>query len=199
MKRLVKLIKPTKLLLVLVVGIVILGVVFTALNRPKSYQSSMPDMAMMGTMTQKFNYLSTHGNSNCSDKFYQSISSMSDSQMIQGSCCSKMDLSKYEKQVAGLKKYASISQIPPDPYNVPASLAKQALVYNQTITLTVDEQKILDEGVANSPEKGYCCCKCWRWHVYEGISEYLVRNQHFTAQQITDVLTNSDGCGGGDA
>lgn len=149
-------------------------------------------------LEEKFNYLSSHGNSSCSGDFYNSIPQMSDNQRLQGSCCSPMVLSKYEEQIEGIKKYKDIPQIPSDPYDIPAKLAKELLNYAKTITPTADEQIILDKAVADSPEKGYCCCKCWRWYVYEGLSKYLVRNQHFTSQQITDVLANSDGCGGSD-
>ncbi len=147
----------------------------------------------------KFQLLSSQGNSSCSQDFRSSILSMPDDKRLQGSCCSPMVFTKYKEQVAGLKKYTDVPEVPSDPYDIPASLAKKLLEYDTSITPTTDEQKILDKAVADSPEKGYCCCKCWRWYVYEGLSKYLVREKHFTSEQITDILANSDGCGGSDS
>lgn len=147
-------------------------------------------------LERKFAFLSTHGNSNCSLAFMNSILSMTDDQRLQGSCCSPMVLERYKEQTEGLQKYSGVALIPPDPYDISASLAKKLLESNTPITPTFDEQSVLDQAVADSDEKGYCCCQCWRWYVYEGLSKYLVRNERFTAQQIADVLNNSDGCGG---
>lgn len=144
----------------------------------------------------KFDYLSTHGNSNCSTQFLNSIPNMSDDQRLQGSCCSPMAFERYAEQIEGLGNYSSISSIPTDPYDIPVSLAKQLLKYNSSIQPDPQEQAILEEAVAASAENGYCCCRCWRWSVYEGLSKYLVRDERFTVTQITDVLDNSDGCGG---
>lgn len=182
-------------------GLVLLSVLIIGLFFGNAYLNSKTgnsSNSQAGTPAQqtKFAYLSTHGNSSCSGDFLTSIPTMSDSQRLQGSCCSPMVLSKYVEQVNNLKKYSAISVIPADPYDIPAKLAKQLLSYDNTITPTASEQKILDAAVAASPEKGYCCCKCWRWYVYEGLSKYLVHAKHFSAKQITDVLANSDGCGG---
>ncbi len=177
-------------------SILIMGLLFgnTYLNSKTGNSSNQ----QAGTSSQqaKFAYLSTHGNSSCSNDFLTSIPTMNDNQRLQGSCCSPMVLGKYVEQVNNLKKYSAISVIPADPYDIPAKQAKQLLVYDNTINPTASEQKILDAAVAASPEKGYCCCKCWRWYVYEGLSKYLVHVKHFSAKQITDVLANSDGCGG---
>ncbi len=175
--------------LLLTIGLIVANAYISTKARTTS---SADDPALQ----KKFAYLSTHGSSSCSGNFLQSIPAMTDNQRLQGSCCSPMVFSKYKEQITGLKKYADVALIPSDPYDIPASLAKKLLEYDKTITPTVDEQKVLDKAVADSPEKGYCCCKCWRWYVYEGLSKYLVKEKHFTAQQITDVLANSDGCGG---
>ncbi|MBI3485484.1 hypothetical protein HY025_00910 [Candidatus Daviesbacteria bacterium] len=159
------------------------------LSQPKPITASNP-------LEQKFQLLSTQGNSSCSQQFTSSISNMSDGQHIQGSCCSKMIFSRYKEQVQGLRKYQDIPQIPSDPYDIPASLAKELLNYDNTLTLTQDEQKVLDDALPKTNEKGYCCCRCWRWYVYEGLSKYLVKSYHFTSNQIVDLLNNSDGCGG---
>lgn len=144
----------------------------------------------------RFDYLSTHGNSNCSNQFLASIPSMPDSMMLQGSCCAPMDYNTYVSQITALRKYQSTSEIPSDPYNIPAKLAKQLLGFDQSITLTAAEQAVLDDAVPRTKEQGFCCCQCWRWYTFEGMSKYLVQNYGFTADQIVDVLNNLDGCGG---
>lgn len=149
-------------------------------------------------LTARFNYLAKNGNTNCSKTFTESISSMPDDTHLQGSCCSPMNLQHYIEQVNGLKKYKDIPEIPSDPYDIPANLAKELLTYNQTIKPTAEEQKILDQGAMGSDEKGFCCCKCWRWDVHEGMSKFLVRNYHFTSKQISELLDLQDGCGGGE-
>lgn len=197
---------PNKVGIYTAVGVVVLVGFFFFLGskinvtseRNRNIQSAppTPQENMADPLYPKFKLLSANGNSSCSSNFSDSIPSMPDAQRLQGSCCSPMVFSKYKDQVAGLKKYSDVVEIPSDPYDIPASLAKQLLEYDKTITPTADEQITLDKAVADSPEKGYCCCKCWRWYVYEGLSKYLVREKHFTSGQITDILANSDGCGG---
>lgn len=143
----------------------------------------------------KFTELSKNGNSACSGTFKDSITSMADDERIMGSCCSPMSLHRYIEQVEGLKKYANIPEIPPDPYDINAGLAKKMQAYYNT-ELTVEEQKAYDYAIASSMEKGPCCCKCWRWYVYGGLAKYLIKNYNFTGEQITEVWNLSDGCGG---
>lgn len=146
-------------------------------------------------LAAKFDYLSTHGNSSCSSSFQQSIPQMLDNARLQGSCCSPMNWNKYKEQIEGLKKYSDISDIPQDPYDIEAGLAKKLMAhYNDQ--LTVQQQQVYDFAMQNSNEKGPCCCKCWRWFVYGGLAKILIQNHGFTGQQITDVWNLSDGCGG---
>lgn len=146
-------------------------------------------------IADKFEYLSKNGNSSCSASFKDSILTMTDGEKLRGSCCSPMNLERYSEQTEGLKKYANIPEIPPDPYDVEVSLAKKFITYYDE-PLTVDEQKSYDYAMANSHEKGPCCCKCWRWFVYGGLGKYLIKNYHFTGEQVTDIWNLSDGCGG---
>src|SRR3989338_471806 len=77
-------------------------------------------------LAAKFEYLSQNGNSSCSASFRQSIASgTTGSERLQGSCCSAMDPHRYAEQVDGLKKYADIPEIPPDPYDIDAKLAQE--------------------------------------------------------------------------
>ncbi len=146
-------------------------------------------------ITQRFEHLSTSGNSNCSRAFLESIASMPSVARLQGSCCSPMTLHRYSEQLKGLKKYADYSEIPPDPYDVPAGLA-QASIAAYEMELTPEEQKAYDYAMENSEEGGPCCCQCWRWHNYGGLAKLLIRNRGFTGEQVTEVWNLSDGCGG---
>jgi hypothetical protein len=148
-------------------------------------------------MAAKFDYLSQNGNSSCSANFQKSIPEMADADHIRGSCCSPMSMHRYSEQVEGLKKYVSIKEIPPDPYDIEAGLAKKLMSYYE-MELTPDEQTAYHYAMANSHEKGPCCCKCWRWYVYGGLGKYLIRNYGFTGEQLTEVWDLSDGCGGDD-
>jgi hypothetical protein len=146
-------------------------------------------------LAEKFDYLSKNGNSSCSTAFRESISSMPDTARIIGSCCSPMSWHRYSEQVEGLKKYRNIPEIPPDPYDIEASLAKRLMSYYD-MELTPEEQTAYDYAMENSHEKGPCCCKCWRWYVYGGLGKYLIRNYKFTGEQVAEVWNLSDGCGG---
>lgn len=146
-------------------------------------------------LAAKFDYLSKNGNSSCSSAFRDSIASMPDNVRLQGSCCSPMSAHRYSEQVEGLKKYQNIVEIPPDPYDIEAGLAKKLMSYYD-MQLSTEEQKAYDYSMQNSDEKGPCCCKCWRWFVYGGLGRYLIKEKGFTGQQITEVWNLSDGCGG---
>lgn len=159
------------------------------LSRPGS--SVEPPTALAA----KFDTLSKNGNSSCSAGFLQSIDGMPDTSALQGSCCSPMDMHRYGEQVEGLTKYRDIPEIPPDPYDIDAGLAKKLKVYYET-PLTPDEQQAYDYAMVNSNEKGPCCCKCWRWYVYGGLGKLLIQKYHFTGEQVTEIWNLSDGCGG---
>ncbi len=147
------------------------------------------------TYAKDFEYLSKNGNSSCSSEFKDSINQMPDNARLRGSCCSPMDLHRYTEQRNGLKKYKNIAEIPPDPYNIEASLVKKMMGHYED-TLTPEEQKAYDFAMQNSKEKGPCCCKCWRWYVYGGLAKYLIQNYGFGGEQVTEVWNLSDGCGG---
>ena len=146
-------------------------------------------------LAAKFDMLSKNGNSSCSADFMQSIDTMPDTAQLQGSCCSPMDMHRYIEQVEGLKKYADIPEIPSDPYDINAGLAKKLKAHYDD-QLTSDEQQAYDYAMQNSNEHGPCCCKCWRWYVYGSLAKLLIQKYHFTGEQITEVWNLSDGCGG---
>ena len=151
-------------------------------------------------LAAKFEELSQNGNSSCSGTFKDSITAMPDSARLQGSCCSPMSIHRYSEQVEGLQNFKSapsqnIAEIPDDPYDIEAGLAKRLISYYD-IKLTPEEQVAYDYAMLNSSEKGPCCCKCWRWYVYGGLAKFLIQNHDFTGEQITEVWNLSDGCGG---
>ena len=88
-------------------------------------------------LAAKFDTLSKNGNSSCSANFTDSIESMPDTGRLQGSCCSPMDLHRYSEQVEGLEKFKDIPEIPSDPYDIDAVLAKQLKAYYD-VELTSD-------------------------------------------------------------
>ncbi len=155
---------------------------------------SLP-LAVNTAFAAKFDLLSTNGNSSCSGAFTQSIDGMPDTGRLQGSCCSPMDMHRYTEQVTGLEKYKDIPEIPSDPYDIDAGLAKKLKAYYDT-PLAVKEQEAYDYAMANSNEKGPCCCKCWRWYVYGGLGKLLIQKYNFTGEQVTEIWNLSDGCGG---
>jgi len=151
-------------------------------------------------LAAKFEELSQNGNSSCSGTFKDSIIAMPDGARLQGSCCSPMSIHRYNEQVEGLQKFKSvpsqnIAEIPDDPYDISAELAKQLISYYDT-ELTPEEQAAYDYAMFNSSEKGPCCCKCWRWYIYGGLAKFLIQDHGFTGEQITEVWNLSDGCGG---
>jgi len=170
-------------------GVVVLG----ALVALRHKGAVVPPI--QNALAAKFEMLSTNGNSSCSADFQKSIATMPDGMRLEGSCCSAMNFGRYKEQVEGLKKYSNIPEIPSDPYDIDAKLAGQ-LQGNYDLQLTPEEQKAYDYAMIHSMEKGPCCCKCWRWYVYGGLAKKLIRDHHFTGEQITEVWNLSDGCGG---
>ncbi len=147
------------------------------------------------SVAARFKYLSGNGNSSCGRSFMNSIASMPADMRLRGSCCSPMTLHRYSEQVAALKKYQSIAEIPSDPYDIEAPLAAKLIGY-YALQLTAAEQQAYDFAMKNSSDHGPCCCQCWRWEVYGGLAKDLIRNYGFSGEQVTEVWNFSDGCGG---
>jgi hypothetical protein len=78
---------------------------------PKHLSAQGPDSA---NLTERFKYLSEHGNVECSVQFEKLIGTMGANGRLQGSCCAPMDEARYRQQLEGLKKYADIGEVPPD-------------------------------------------------------------------------------------
>lgn len=180
-----------------IAALLIGGVFFLGYSPVELEQSDHPTNTALAA---KFEELSRNSNSSCSSVFKDSITTMQDHARLQGSCCSPMSIHRYNEQVEGLQKFKSVSgqniaEIPNDPYDIEAGLAKQLISYYD-IELTSIEQAAYDYAMLNSSEKGPCCCKCWRWYVYGGLAKFLIKNHGFTGEQITETWNLSDGCGG---
>jgi hypothetical protein len=146
-------------------------------------------------LKKRFKYLSQHGNVECSVQFEKLIGTMGPDGRLQGSCCAPMDEARYRQQIEGLKQYADIAEVPPDPYDISAPLAHKLMGYYD-MALDKEEQAAYDYAMEHSDMQGPCCCKCWRWKVYGGLGKYLIHTRHFTGQQLTDLWNVGQGCGG---
>jgi hypothetical protein len=131
----------------------------------------------------------------CSGQFEKSIATMPQDAKLQGSCCAPMDEVRYGQQIDGLKKYADIAEVPPDPYDIAAPLAHKLMGYYD-MALNKDEQAAYDYAMEHSEMQGPCCCKCWRWKVYGGLGKLLIHVHHYSGQQLTDLWDVGQGCGG---
>ncbi len=124
------------------------------------------------------------------------LNAMAPGERLQGSCCFPMDYRSYVNQVRELnRRYAMVDVIPKDPYDIPVSLAKRLIGY-QSIKLTPAQRRTYDQAKPLSATKGPCCCPCWRWTAFGGQANYLITRRHYTAQQIADVWSAEEGCGG---
>ena len=163
----------------------------------------MADMEVQSTPAMKLTFakLSNAHTDVCRDigdkaAIERYINSLPSGSRLQGSCCSPMDMNRYVSQVTTLKKYASISQIPPDPYDVSAYSAKQMLGYYDNIQLTSAQQSVHDNAKSMTTDKGWCCCQCWAWYTHAGLAKYLITQQNYTAQQVATLTNLEDCCGG---
>ena len=124
------------------------------------------------------------------------INGLPDNSYIQGSCCSPMDFTPdYSSQIPGLTSYASISLIPPDPYNVLAHTAK-ADIANVNLGLSASQQATLNTAAGNTNDNGWCCCQCWAYYAHEGLAKALIVQYGYDAQQVVTVINLEDCCGG---
>lgn len=167
----------------------------TDLSRSDANPDSSVNHAYPAGSEEQFQFLSQQTSSTCSLQ-PDTVAGYPDAQRIQGSCCAPMDLHRYQEQVEGLKQYADIPQVPEDPYDIPAGLAKELFGYQQTITLTAEQQERYDTAMELSDEGGPCCCQCWRWHAFDGQAKYLITELDWTTEQIAELWDLEDGCGG---
>jgi len=115
---------------------------------------------------------------------------------LQGSCCEPMVYSRYVAQVRGLRRYASIHTIPPDPYDIAVTLAKRLIRDDSQLRLDIRQQRIYARAVRLSHEHGPCCCHCWRWSAFRGQAKELIIRRRFSSRRIANIWNLEDGCGG---
>jgi hypothetical protein len=155
------------------------------------------DPALVAGTPDAFHYLTARKSNRCGLMAAELETSMP-TRHLQGSCCFPMDLSTYEWQVRALHRYTDIQQIPKDPYDVPVALAQRLLRYDKSIHLSARQQATYDSAMRMSREKGPCCCHCWRWTAFRGMSKYLIARANWRASQAALLIDDVQGCGGKD-
>lgn len=184
--------------LLLATGVIALAALFLGNVRlfhfGPSAPAAMASKYAPGTRAE-FAYLS-HQNSNSCGLQPAAVQGYANTVRIQGSCCFPMDWVHYQQQIRDLRAYQDLAAVPRDPYDIPAGLAKRLFADESSIHLTRAQQSIYDRAMQITPEKGPCCCKCWRWHAFKGLAQYLIADRHYTARQVAKVIHLVDGCGG---
>lgn len=146
------------------------------------------------TLRERFAALSERHSNRCGMPA-SALDQMRPGSRLQGACCFPMDYESYVNQVNDLRRYAAISVIPKDPYDIPVSLAKRLVGY-QTTALTPAQRRTYEQATRLSETKGPCCCKCWRWTAFGGQAKYLITRRGYSAREIADVWNAEEGCGG---
>ena len=139
--------------------------------------------------------LATQHTNNCGMQASQ-LAAYSPGTRLQGSCCSAMDQTTYNAQLAGLRRYTSVRQIPKNPYDISVALARQLVGYRAAIHLSPSQQATYARAMRMSSEKGPCCCHCWRWTAFQGMSDYLIARRGWHAGPLAHLIGLVDGCGG---
>ncbi len=112
-----------------------------------------------------------------------------------GQCCGAlMDTKERHDNLKKLQAYKNMPDIILDPMHTPITQAKKWIAYDNSTTLTPDQQKIYDQAYAISKEKP-CCCKCWHYYVNEGIAKKMIQDGTYTSQQIADYWDAATICG----
>lgn len=169
-------------------------------TKPNIAGSTRPatgDPAVVAGTPAAFGYLAAQRSNRCGLTPAE-LQSYRSAQHLQGSCCDPMDLSTYEWQIKALRSYAFIAQIPRDPYDVPVSLARELLGYEHSIRLSVGQQASYDEAMHISRLHGPCCCHCWRWDAFRGMSMFLIARDGWKASRVAFLIDDLEGCGGKD-
>ncbi len=159
------------------------------------------ELLVSSNLQERFDTLRTARTDTCANlgnrsAMYAAMEHMPQGSYLQGSCCTPMDFQHYQQQIAALKAYASISQIPADPYNMPVSLANSRLQDDQNISLTPGQQAVYNQAAGTTADHGWCCCQCWAWYTHAGLAKYLITAHNFSAAQVVAVIDLEDCCGG---
>jgi hypothetical protein len=184
----------------LAVGVAVAVVAGLFAGSVRMFHLGAPTSAVMASMyppgtRAEFDRLSQQNSNSCGLQ-PSTVEGYADTARIQGSCCSAMEWSHYQNQTQGLRNYRALAQVPRDPYDIPGGLAKQLLAYERSIHLTSAQRLVYQRAVQIAPEKGPCCCPCWRWHAFKGLAQYLITREHYSARHVASVIGLVDGCGG---
>ena len=156
--------------------------------------ASAPAPLSTAALQARFAYLRTQHTNQCGMPA-SALSAMAPSARLQGSCCFPMNYAAYVKQRHDIRRYADVSVVPQDPYDISAGLAQRLTSYG-SINLTPTQQRVYGRAKPLSETKGPCCCPCWRWTAFAGQAKYLITRRHYTARQIANVWSVEEGCGG---
>jgi hypothetical protein len=119
------------------------------------------------TLRQRFAILSAHHSNKCGLR-PESLNSIASNGRLQGSCCTAMNFSHYERQIRGLREFASEPAIPRDPYDISVRVARRLTGFAATIHLDAARQASYKRAMKLADEHGPCCCHCWRWKPSRG-------------------------------
>ena len=186
--------RNTKLLIAAAATVFVL--VFAALVLANIHVSRgyFADLKQRSKLEHRFAELSARHTNNCTLARVDAKTQLRG--RLQGSCCSPMDYDHYAEQVVGLRAYAHLGEIPPDPYDVSVALARRLTAFNGSVSLSPAQQRTYDRAVRLSDEQGPCCCSCWRWQALQGLGRELVARRKWSARQLATVWDLEDGCGG---
>jgi hypothetical protein len=188
----VRLLVPLLVLVALGVAVVISNL--AGGQRPATRTQPMTRPLVAGSPAA-FTYLAAQRSNRCSVQARE-ILTLPDRQHLRGSCCTAMDPTSYRRQVQALARFRAEPQIPRDPYDIRVRLAKRLLRYQTRIGLTTAQQRTHAQAMRRSPERGPCCCHCWRWETMAGLSKYLIAVRHWRAPALATLIGDLDGCGG---
>lgn len=181
---------------ILVLAITV-GAVALHLRDASSTESSTPVAASGGShgTTTAFAYLAGQHSNFCS-LARSAVESDPSTMRLQGACCNAMDLAKYQEQVRDLRPFATIPQIPPDPYDIAVPLARALFHDDDVITLSAAQTATYNAAMGMTTDKGPCCCHCWRWSMIAGLAKRLISVNHVPAATVARVVDLVNGCGG---
>lgn len=187
-----------RLLLALGLLAVVLGVVAIASSgsgAPRPTANSSPGAGAPAGTPARFTFLAAQHSNNCGLK-PNSVERKPPTMRLQGACCSAMDQAHYQSQVRGLRAYAALAEVPPDPYDISVRLAQRLLTLGQRIRLRGSAQGTYERAMAMADEHGPCCCRCWRWEAFRGLSKYLIVRRDWRPVKVSTLIDLLDGCGG---
>lgn len=189
--------RRARLAIAVLVLVITAGAVVFHVRAASPSESSAPVAASganHGTATA-FAYLAGQHSNFCS-LARGAVESDPSTMRLQGACCNAMDLGKYQEQVRDLRPFASIPQIPPDPYDIAVPLARALFHDDDVITLSAAQTATYNAAMGMTADKGPCCCHCWRWSMIAGLTKRLISVNQMPAATVARAVDLVNGCGG---